>query len=68
MHGLMLAPKLYCSDSLYFYLYQRGRAQVGGIRRKKLDPALQGLMGEAHLRFARGDTENGKKMCLEIIR
>ena len=40
---------------------------VGG-RRRKLGPALQGLMGEAHLRFARGDVENGKKMCLEIIR
>ena len=46
-------------------LFKRRR---GGGRRKKLDPALQGLMGEAHLRFARGDTENGKKMCLEIIR
>jgi len=45
---------------------QKSRGCVG--RKKKLDPALQGLMGEAHLRFARGDVENGKKMCLEIIR
>lgn len=27
-----------------------------------------GLMGEANLRFARGETELAKKMCFEIIR
>lgn len=39
-------------------------------RRKKsvLPAALQGLMGEANLRYARGDTETAEKVCLEIIR
>lgn len=35
---------------------------------KKLPPALKGLMGEANLRFARGDKETAVKICLEIIR
>lgn len=39
-------------------------------RRRKciLPPALQGLMGEANLCYARGDNELAKKVCLEIIR
>ena len=40
----------------------------GGVRRKRLDPALQGLMGEANLRFARGDAETAERMCMEVIR
>jgi len=40
----------------------------GGTRRKRLDPALQGLMGEANLRFARGDAETAERMCMEVIR
>jgi len=55
-------------DEQYAVKTAKTKKPRGGGRRKKLDPALQGLMGEAHLRFARGDTENGKKMCLEIIR
>lgn len=41
-----------------------------GTRRKKsvLPPALQGLMGEANLRYARGDTQMAETVCLEIIR
>lgn len=35
---------------------------------RKLPPALKGLMGEANLRFARGDKETAVKICLEIIR
>ncbi|XP_014270626.1 general transcription factor 3C polypeptide 3 [Halyomorpha halys] len=35
---------------------------------QKLPPALKGLMGEANLRFARGDKETAVKICLEIIR
>ncbi|KFB41351.1 AGAP010426-PA-like protein [Anopheles sinensis] len=37
-------------------------------RRKNLPPALQGLMGEANLCFARGDMKTAKDLCLEIIR
>lgn len=42
-----------------------------GIRRRKctrLSPALMGLMGEANLRFVRGDKEMAEKMCHEIIK
>ncbi|KAK9887989.1 hypothetical protein WA026_000279 [Henosepilachna vigintioctopunctata] len=34
----------------------------------KLTPQLKGLMGEANLRFARGDTETAQQMCFEVIR
>ncbi|KAF7267065.1 hypothetical protein GWI33_019667 [Rhynchophorus ferrugineus] len=34
----------------------------------KLSPNLKGLMGEANLRFARGELELAKKMCFEVIR
>lgn len=37
-------------------------------RRCMLPPALQGLMGEANLCYARGQTELAEKLCLEIIR
>ena len=46
---------------------RRGRAGPGG-RRRRLEPALQGLMGEANLRFARGDAETAERMCMEVIR
>jgi general transcription factor 3C polypeptide 3 (transcription factor C subunit 4) len=36
--------------------------------KRSLPPALQGLMGEANLCYARGDLEMAKKLCLEIIR
>lgn len=55
-------------DEEYTYKSVKKKGRCAGVRRKKLDPALKGLMGEAHLRFAKGDNENGKKMCLEIIR
>ncbi|CAK9814914.1 General transcription factor 3C polypeptide 3 [Anthophora quadrimaculata] len=49
------------------------KSQSGGqvrYKRKKrtLPPVLQGLMGEANLRFARGDTELAAQICMEIIR
>ena len=44
------------------------RGPGGGSKRKKLDPTLQGLMGEANLRFARGDIDTAIKMCMEVIR
>ncbi|KAL1494431.1 hypothetical protein ABEB36_010030 [Hypothenemus hampei] len=34
----------------------------------KLSPHLRGLMGEANLRFARGEVEMAKKICFEVIR
>lgn len=43
----------------------------GAMKRRKyfrLSPALLGLMGEANLRFARGDIETAEKMCHEIIK
>ena len=46
----------------------RRRRKGPGARRKRLDPALQGLMGEANLRAARGDTDTAERMCMEVIR
>ncbi|XP_011298657.1 general transcription factor 3C polypeptide 3 isoform X2 [Fopius arisanus] len=37
-------------------------------RKRNLPLALKGLMGEANLRYARGETELATKMCMEIIR
>lgn len=37
-------------------------------RGTKLPIHLRGLMGEANLRFARGDHATAEKMCLEVIR
>lgn len=37
-------------------------------RGTKLPPHLNGLMGEANIRFARGDHGTAEKMCLEVIR
>ncbi|XP_014340256.1 general transcription factor 3C polypeptide 3 isoform X2 [Latimeria chalumnae] len=36
--------------------------------RSKLPRALRGLMGEANIRFARGEKEDAITMCMEIIR
>lgn len=36
--------------------------------RSKLPRALRGLMGEANIRFARGEHEEAILMCMEIIR
>ncbi|XP_076755883.1 general transcription factor 3C polypeptide 3 isoform X1 [Xylocopa sonorina] len=49
------------------------KSSSGGYARYKrkkrtLPLALQGLMGEANLRFARGDTELAAQICMEIIR
>ncbi|XP_064477009.1 general transcription factor 3C polypeptide 3-like [Ornithodoros turicata] len=38
------------------------------VRRSRLPRDLQGLMGEANLRFAKGDHEDAIKMCMEVIR
>lgn len=34
----------------------------------KLPRALRGLMGEANIRYARGEKEDAILMCMEIIR
>merc|ERR1719209_2890807 len=49
---------------------QLRRRKKGGAarRRRRLEPALQGLMGEANLRFAKGDTDTAERMCMEVIR
>ena len=47
---------------------KRKKKSVGGGRRKRLEPALQGLMGEANLRFAKGDVDTAERMCMEVIR
>lgn len=43
-------------------------SKVGRKKKSILPAALQGLMGEANLRYARGDNETAKKICLEIVR
>ena len=40
----------------------------GRRHRSKLPRALRGLMGEANIRYARGDKEDAILMCMEIIR
>ncbi|XP_011067135.1 PREDICTED: general transcription factor 3C polypeptide 3 isoform X1 [Acromyrmex echinatior] len=37
-------------------------------KRRILPPVLQGLMGEANLRFAKGEVDLAAKICMEIIR
>uniref|UniRef100_S4R4R8 General transcription factor IIIC, polypeptide 3 n=1 Tax=Petromyzon marinus TaxID=7757 RepID=S4R4R8_PETMA len=44
------------------------RLQKERLPRSKLPKALRGLMGEANIRFARGEHEETIKMCMEIIR
>ncbi|XP_067626314.1 general transcription factor 3C polypeptide 3 [Eurosta solidaginis] len=49
----------------------RSRTGGGGSttrRRTVLNAALQGLMGEANLSFARGQIDIAEKICLEIVR
>lgn len=45
-----------------------GSGGGGPRRRPQLSVALQGLMGEANLSFARGQIQMAEKICLEIIR
>ena len=51
-------------------VHQKTPKSRGRYKRKKrtLPPVLQGLMGEANLRFARGDIELASQICMEIIR
>lgn len=45
-----------------------GEVRWGKRLKKFLPPALQGLMGQANLCFARGETELAEKFCLQIIK
>lgn len=40
----------------------------GRGKKSILPPALQGLMGEANLKYARGDNATAERVCMEIIR
>lgn len=46
------------------------KIEKGPRRRKfaRMPPGLTGLMGEANLRFVRGDKDTAEKMCHEIIK
>lgn len=56
-------------DAMRGILKGRDKMKDGRQRRRCVLPAaLQGLMGEANLRYARGQNELAEKVCLEIIR
>lgn len=56
-------------DAMRGILKGRVKMRDGRQRRRCVLPAaLQGLMGEANLRFARGENDLAEKICLEIIR
>ena len=47
----------------------RKKARLGLPRtRKKLDATLQGMIGEANVKFAKGDFDTAIKLCMEVIR
>lgn len=46
---------------------QKPKTRVRRINRL-LPPTLKGLMGEANLRYVRGDLETAEKICFEVIR
>ncbi|EFN71324.1 General transcription factor 3C polypeptide 3 [Camponotus floridanus] len=51
---------------------QQRTCKTSNVRQRKkrriLPPVLQGLMGEANLRYAKGEVELAAKICAEIIR
>lgn len=47
---------------------QSRKKRGGGGKRSKLDRHSQSLIGSANLAFARGNTEDAIKMCLEVVR
>ncbi|XP_060922922.1 general transcription factor 3C polypeptide 3 [Limanda limanda] len=55
--------------ALEMELNRENKKMMKGRRhRSKLPRALRGLMGEANIRYARGDKEDAILMCMEIIR
>lgn len=47
---------------------KQGRKMKVRGKRSKLSPALRGLMGQANVCYAKGDTQAAVRMCLEIIK
>jgi hypothetical protein len=37
-------------------------------KKKKMPPTIKNMMGEAHVRFARGDLSGAESICLEVIK
>jgi len=37
-------------------------------RKKKMSPTIRSMMGEAHLRYARGDLAGAESICMEVIK
>ncbi|ODM94776.1 General transcription factor 3C polypeptide 3 [Orchesella cincta] len=37
-------------------------------KRRKMPPTIKNLMGEAHVRFARGDLSGAETICMEVIK
>lgn len=37
-------------------------------KRRKMSPVVKSMMGEAHVRFARGDLSGAEAICLEVIK
>jgi hypothetical protein len=37
-------------------------------RKRKMPPTIKSLMGEAHLRFAKGDLAGAENICMEVIK
>ncbi|KAM9327635.1 general transcription factor 3C polypeptide 3 isoform 2-T2 [Pholidichthys leucotaenia] len=55
--------------ALEMELNRENKKMMKGRRHgSKLAPALRGLMGEANIRYARGEKEEAIMMCMEIIR
>ncbi|XP_076043588.1 general transcription factor 3C polypeptide 3 isoform X2 [Oratosquilla oratoria] len=55
-------------DAQQRYQLKRRGAGEKRKRRRRLPAALQGLMGEANLRYARREYDEAIKMCMEVIR
>ncbi|XP_034030217.1 general transcription factor 3C polypeptide 3 isoform X2 [Thalassophryne amazonica] len=54
--------------ALEMELNRENKKMMKRHNRSKLSRALRGLMGEANIRYARGDKEDAILMCMEIIR
>ena len=63
-----LCNGLLCSKEYIHLLFKRGVCVQERRHRSKLPRALRGLMGEANIRYARGEKDDAILMCMEIIR
>lgn len=53
----------FCNAFFFIFMIFKERRS-----RSKLPRALRGLMGEANIRYARGEKDDAVLMCMEIIR